>query len=260
MSPGSASAGLQGRSMAQHPFMIDKSVILRQLPLFGELNFFERRLVLDAMELLQIKRGQSIYRQGDPADAFYAIVSGRVETLVDRDGQLCLLEILYRGKYFGLISLLTGEPHSVTARAATDVLLVRIDRERFQQLLEGIPRLSLDLNHALSRRLQWKALPPQSVFESTIGAVYGAPQVLRPASLYFLNLGLGLCDQTHKKVICVDAGGPDSCLPDMKGLDEGAGLVCRSSFPGFEEIMKQVVRGEDGPDILRVLPDPKGTS
>ncbi len=239
--------------------MIDKSVILRQLPLFGELNFFERRLVLDAAELLQIKRGQPIYRQGDPADAFYAIVSGRVETLVERDGQLCLLEILYRGKYFGLISLLTGEPHSVTARAATDVLLVRIDRERFQQLLEGIPRLSLDLNRALSRRLKRKDLHPKFVFESTICAVYGAAEVLRPASLYFLNLGVGLFDQTRKKVICVDAGGPDSCLPGLMGLEEGAGLVCRSSFPPFEEIMKAIVRREeDGLDVLRLLPDPKG--
>ncbi len=244
--------------MAQHPFMVDKSVILRQLSFFGELNFFERRLVLDATELLQIKRGQPIYRQGDPADAFYAIVSGRVETMVERDGRMCLLEVLYRGKYFGLISLLTGEPHSVTARAATDVLLARIDRERFQQLLESIPRLSLDLNRALSRRLKRKDLHPKSVFESTICAVYGAAQVLRPASLYFLDLGVGLCDQTRKKVICVDAGGPDSCVSGLMGLEEGAGLACRSSFPAFEEIMKAVVRSEEGPHILRILPDPKG--
>ncbi len=244
--------------MTQHPFMIDKSVILRQLPLFGDLNFFERRLVLDAMELLQIKRGQPIYRQADPADAFYAIVSGRVETLVERDGSPCLLEILYRGKYFGFLSLLTGEPHSVTARAATDVLLVRIDRERFQQLLQSIPRLSLDLNRALSRRLKRKDLHPKSVFESTICAVYGEPEVLRPASLYFLNLGVSLVEQTRKKAVCVDAGGPGSCLAAVVGLKEGAGLVCRSSFPPFEEIMKGVVRREKGPDILRILPGPDG--
>jgi len=245
--------------MAQHPFMLDKSVILRQLPLFGDLNFFERRLVLDATELLQIKRGQPIYRQGDPADAFYAIVSGRVETLVDRDGEPHPLEILYRGKYFGLISLLTGEPHSVTARAATDVLLVRIDRVRFHQLLEGIPRLSLDLNRALSRRLKRKDLHVKSVFESTICAVFAAQGALRPASLYFLNLGLGLFDQTRKRVICVDAGGPDSCLSDLLGLEAGAGLVCRPSFPPLEEILKQVVhREEEGLDVLRLQPDPSG--
>jgi len=245
--------------MAQHPFMIDKAVILRQLPLFGELNFFERRLVLDAMELLQIKRGQPIYRQGDPADAFYAVVSGRVETLVEREGELRLLEILYRGKYFGFISLLTGEPHSVTARAATDVLLVRVERTRFQRLLQDIPRLSLDLNRTLSRRLKRKDLHPKSVFESTICAFYSAAEILRPATLYFLNLGEGLCDQTRKKVICVDAGGRDSCVADLMGLEESAGLVCRSSFPPFDEIMKAVVRRENvGPDVLRILPGPEG--
>jgi len=238
--------------MSRHPFMIDKSVIIRQLPLFGDLNFFERRLVLDAIELLQIKRGQLIYRQGDPADAFYAIVSGRVETLVEQDGAASLLEILYRGKHFGFISQLTGEPHSVTARAATDVLLVRIERERFQQLLKGIPRLSLELNRALSRRLKRKDLHPKSVFESTICAVYGAQDV-HPASLYLLSLGAGLLDQTRKKVICVDAGGADSCVPGLLGLDAHKGLEVRSNFVPLDEIQKHIVRRDDGPDILRLV-------
>jgi NTE family protein len=244
--------------MTQQPFMIDKAMILRQLPLFGELNFFERRIVLDATELLQVKRGQCIYHQGDPADAFYAIVSGRVETLVEKDGQPSLIEILYRGKYFGFISLLTSEPHSVTAKAATDAVLVRIDRERFQQILTSIPRLSIELNRALSRRIKRTDLHPKSIFESTICAVHGAPEVVRPASLYFLNLGAALVGQTRKKVICVDAAGTDSCLPSVLGLEENAGLVCRSSFVPFEEIMKGIVRREGGPDVLRLLPDPQG--
>ncbi|MGE5280081.1 MAG: patatin-like phospholipase family protein [Deltaproteobacteria bacterium] len=244
--------------MGPQPFMIDKSVIIRQLPLFAELNFFERRLVLDAAELLHVKRGAPIYCQGAPADALYAVVSGRVEMLVDSDGEARLLEILYRGKYFGFISLLTGEPHSVTARAATDVLLVRIDRARFERLLQGIPRFSFELNRALSRRLKRKDLHPKAVFESTICAVYGVPSVVRSASLYFLNLGLGLCDQTRKKVICVDATHEGSCLPHILGLESGAGLVCRPSFIPLEEIMKAVVRRDGGPDILRLQPGPDG--
>jgi acyl-CoA reductase-like NAD-dependent aldehyde dehydrogenase len=52
-----------------------------------------------------------------------------VISTVDHHGKQNILEYLHRGKYFGIISLLTGEPHSVTAKALNDCLLLTIAKE-----------------------------------------------------------------------------------------------------------------------------------
>ena len=52
--------------MDKPTLLFDKSLIFRHIPLFANLNFFERRLVLNSLEIVEVKRSEIIYRQGDP--------------------------------------------------------------------------------------------------------------------------------------------------------------------------------------------------
>ena len=96
--------------MDRPSLLFDKSLVLRYIPLFNGLNFFERKIICSSLEIVEVRRSQMIYAQGSPPDAFYCILSGRVEIFIDKDDRQETLEYIHRGKYFGFISLLTGEP------------------------------------------------------------------------------------------------------------------------------------------------------
>ncbi|OIO35584.1 MAG: hypothetical protein AUJ74_05760 [Candidatus Omnitrophica bacterium CG1_02_44_16] len=184
--------------MDRPSLLFDRPLILRYIPLFNGLNFIERKIVCNSLEIVEVKRSQMIYSQGSPPDAFYCLLSGRAEIFINNDGREETLEYIHRGKYFGFISLLTGEPHSVSARAVNDTVLAKISQRDFNAILKSMPSLAIDLSQMLSRRLKRKDLHPKSIFESTIISVYSEDVDLLDSSLYALNLAIGLKRQTKK--------------------------------------------------------------
>ena len=112
---------------------INLEIILKEIPLFAKLREPDLGLIKERSLLQEYKKGQVIYQEGAPADAFYCVVLGRVVIYTqDENNQEKALEYLHRGKYFGIISLLTGGNHSVTARAVNDCLLLIIKKEDFE--------------------------------------------------------------------------------------------------------------------------------
>lgn len=178
--------------------------ILEEIPLFAALTATERSLIKQKSVFAQFKKGGIVYREGDPPDAFYCVILGRIVIYTqDERGNQTLLESLHRGKYFGIISLLTGEGHSVTAQAVNDSLLLVIKKEDFNFILNKIPRLAIDLSRTLSRRLKRKDFHQKTIFESTIVAVFSSYS-RAGKSIYALNLALSLIQETHKPVLIVD--------------------------------------------------------
>ena len=135
--------------------LINKELILKEVPLFTQLSASQRRLIEEKCALIEYSKNRIIYQEGQPADAFYCVILGRVVIYThDPQGKETILEYLHRGKYFGIISLLTLDPHSVTARAINDSLLLVIKKDDFDFILKKIPRLAIDLSQTLSRRLK----------------------------------------------------------------------------------------------------------
>ena len=240
--------------MDKPTLLFDKSLIFRHIPLFANLNFFERRLVLNSLEIVEVKRSEIIYRQGDPPDAFYCILTGRMQIFVPKDHGEEVLEYLHRGKFFGFISLLTGEPHSVSVRAVNDAILAKITKDHFDALLKAIPLLAINLSQMLSRRLKRKDIHAKSIFESTIIAVYGEERYCAELSLYSLNLGLSLKKETQKKVILVDVGRDDCSICDALKIDPNAGFSASEALFQSNEALEKIVKHPLGIDVLRVLP------
>jgi len=178
--------------------------ILKEIPLFVSLSDKERAYVQKKCGVAEYKKGQIIYKEGSPPSYFYCILRGRVViSTLDPHGKQTILEYLHRGKYFGIISVLTGEPHSVTAKAINDCLLLAISKDNFDSLLKKIPRLAIDLSKTLSRRLKRKDIHQKTIFESTIIAVLSSfPQAGK--TVYASNLAFGISKEAHKKAVIVD--------------------------------------------------------
>jgi len=246
--------------MEQPTLLFDKALIFRHIPLFSGLNPFERRMVFDALEIVDYKSGETIYRQGDPPDAFYCIISGRVEVFVEKAGHPETLEHIHRGKYFGFISLLTGEPHSVSARAVNDTVMARIPADKFKAILHRIPRLAIDLSRMLSRRLKRRDLHPKSIFESTIVSFFGDALTKNDTALYALNLAIGLKEQTAKKVVLVDFSGGDSLIRGVLGLGPSASILPKDLVYHPTRIFEFVLHPQAGIDVLFVEAKAAGTT
>ena len=182
----------------------DKKFVIGELSFFAGLSKKELAIVDDKSQIVEYRKGQVIYEEGSAPSAFYCIISGRVQIYTkDKDGNQLILEYLHRGKYFGIISLLTNETHSVTSEAMNDCVILVIQKDDFNSLLQDIPHLAIDLSRTLSRRLKRKDIHQKKIFESTVISVFSS-YAQAGKTVYALNLALSLHRETHKSVIILD--------------------------------------------------------
>jgi NTE family protein len=106
-----------------------------------------------AMTWTELASGQALMRQGDPGDALYLLVSGRLRATVHDEsaagGQRMVGEIS-RGQIVGELSLITGDPRNATVTAVRDSLLARLDRAAFNSLLASHAAMSMALTRQLA--------------------------------------------------------------------------------------------------------------
>lgn len=102
-----------------------------------------------------VAAGEVVVRQGDAADRFYVVDTGRLRVTQQRDGVETELRELGPGALFGEIGLLRNVPRTATVTAATPGVLYALDADAFGELVGSGPGLSsrlLDLYRgALSR-------------------------------------------------------------------------------------------------------------
>jgi CRP/FNR family transcriptional regulator, cyclic AMP receptor protein len=94
--------------------------------------------------------GAVIFDIGSPSDCMYAIQQGGVEVRVKGEP----IERLQAGHVFGELGLIDDQPRSAQVIATTDCELVRIDRKRFQFLIQQTPSFALQIMAVLAHRLR----------------------------------------------------------------------------------------------------------
>ncbi|MBU4252503.1 MAG: patatin-like phospholipase family protein [Candidatus Omnitrophica bacterium] len=200
----------------------NKEFIISELSFFAGLSKKELAIINAKSQVIEYRKGQIIYEEGSAPSAFYCIISGRVQIYTkDKDGNQLILEYLHRGKYFGIISLLTNETHSVTSEAMNDCAILVIQKDDFNPLLQSIPHLAIDLSRSLSRRLKRKDIHQKKIFESTVISVFSS-YAQAGKTVYALNLALSLNRETHKSVIVLDilAKGKIHTLPQKLQIQQ----------------------------------------
>lgn len=232
--------------------LLDKNSFLQEIPLFANLSKAELRLVKERSLLREYKKGEFVYQEGSPAEAFYAIILGRVLICTySPQGNQTILEYLHRGKYFGMISLLTKEAHSVTAQAVNDCLLLVIESKDFDYILQKIPSLAIDLSRTLSRRLKRKDIHQKTIFESTIVSAFSSYSQAGK-TVYSLNLALSLKKETRKSVIILDIASLDKMhsLPQRLGIGAHKVLnLCEGGFTSPKIIRDFISYSQFGVDL-----------
>ena len=124
---------------------------LRSVPFFRALPDVDLAAIGEQLKLRQVRKGATIFREGDPADAMFFVESGQLEVLRGR-GQRPVA-VLGAGSVAGELALLLGEPRSATLRAATACRLWTLSRDDLDLLLAANPAIALELTAELGRRL-----------------------------------------------------------------------------------------------------------
>ena len=84
---------------------------------------------------LQVKDGEIVVQQGDPAEAAYVIVEGQCSVLREREGRRTVLRTLGPGDVFGETALLSARPRTASVKAIGNVTLKLITAEAFEREL-----------------------------------------------------------------------------------------------------------------------------
>ncbi len=106
-------------------------------------------------ERLSVKTGTIIFREKDPADVMYVIISGRVSISKQvMEGIDKTLSVLEEGEYFGEMSLLLKANRSATVTAMEDTELVKLERDGFKQILRDFPDAGMAMLIQLATRLE----------------------------------------------------------------------------------------------------------
>jgi ATP-binding cassette subfamily B protein len=101
-----------------------------------------RRLIADSFALHTYPFGAVIVREGEEADGFFVLASGRARAVKSGDdGEEVPIGILQPGDTFGEIGLLEDSKRSATVRASSEVEALRLDRSIFRALLKTHPEV-----------------------------------------------------------------------------------------------------------------------
>ena len=109
--------------------------------------------MLDLMEWRRLEAGTVLFRENEPSDAAYFIVSGRlVATNTEPDGRERRLSEMGNGDIVGELGLIDHAPRAATVRAVRDTTLARFSGESFERLIAQHPGLALHVARSALRR------------------------------------------------------------------------------------------------------------
>jgi CRP-like cAMP-binding protein len=97
-----------------------------------------------------LKSGDILFKAGDPGDAIYIVVRGKVEVL--NEGGTASIAVLGPGQTFGEMALLSDGPRTATIRATEDTQLLEIAEEKFDQLVASDPQFADAVVHISHQR------------------------------------------------------------------------------------------------------------
>jgi CRP-like cAMP-binding protein len=107
------------------------------------------------MTLVKLRKGQSLFKEGDDGDHLFIVSNGKVKLgTKSPDGRENLLMILGPGDMFGDLSLFDSGPRTATATAVTDTKLLSLGQDKVIPWIKEHPEVSLHLLARLASRLR----------------------------------------------------------------------------------------------------------
>ena len=133
---------------------------VRKIPLFKDVDEPTLNVLWPCLRERRLRRGEVLFRAGDPGDELFLIYSGSIVVSKLVTGRVeQVLRRMEPGETFGEMSLFGDEQtRSATIQAETDVVLLGLHRDNLNQFIESNPRAAakffLEMARASFKRLR----------------------------------------------------------------------------------------------------------
>ncbi|QTN24745.1 patatin-like phospholipase family protein [Rhizobacter sp. AJA081-3] len=196
---------------------------------------------------MQLAGGETLMRQGEPGDALYLLVSGRLRVYIEEDGVRRVVREVSRGEVVGEMSLITDAPRSATLVAIRDSVLVSLGKDDFANLQSHSPQVTLALTRQIIARLRTEH--DRTVMDRPVTMALLPVSAGIDSAAFAQSLAREL--SAHGKVGVLDAAGVDAQLkalglPSMAVDDERAQRGVAMLFDEFEGTHDYVLLVGDG--------------
>lgn len=133
----------------------ERVALLEQAPLFSVLHPNDLKALAGKFHLVRYRRGEGIFREGEPAVRLFVIEVGRIKlSISSASGQEMLIAVLGRGQIFGELEVIDRGPRAMEARAMEDSRVYALDGDQFWTVMENRPALARRLLELMARRLR----------------------------------------------------------------------------------------------------------
>jgi uncharacterized protein YhbP (UPF0306 family) len=102
---------------------------------------------------VQAKAGETISRQGGPADKFFIVVEGEAEVVREESDGESVIAKLSPGTLFGDVALMRNRPRAASVRATTDTTLLTLERDAFRDLVAQSMGITAEFDQVIRSRL-----------------------------------------------------------------------------------------------------------
>ncbi len=180
-----------------------------------------------------LQAGEWLFKRGDPPRSLYVLESGRLDVVLEGDGQESeeLLNVLQPGEVLGELALLSGEGRSASVRARRDSRVLELKRSDFDSLLHSGPLREALLASLATQLQRSRAVEPD-------GALLGTTLAVVPA----VPGGGGLAGEVA--TLLARALGEHGTVAVLEGAPENPA----GSLERLEREHDRVVLGAAGPD------------
>lgn len=125
---------------------------MRNVGFFSKLGRAQLAEVLPYMLMVQYAEGSVICQEGEPGDAMYLILRGKV--IVSKKEWKDPVAVLEEGDFVGEMALLFGEPRSATVTTACMTEVFCLAAEDFKRILDRSPDMTRTLRRLAEARRQ----------------------------------------------------------------------------------------------------------
>ena len=124
---------------------VEKVIFLKSVDIFSHATIEELGRVAALTEEVHFEPGETIYREGEPTDAIYLILTGRV--VVEGNGDV--VREIREKQAFGTVAALDRNPAVHTVKAIDPVYALKLNAQDLQDMLS----LDFELVQAVIRAL-----------------------------------------------------------------------------------------------------------
>lgn len=124
---------------------------VRSLPVFRGLPLDDQKRLAALATLREFTRGDTIWREGEPAEALTLILKGRVKLVRRAEGGDVIIEIFGEGEPVGALAVYNYMPYPASAVCLEPVTLLSLPRRDYFELLDRHPEFARALIRELTK-------------------------------------------------------------------------------------------------------------